>query len=420
MTTIIPPILGRRHLLGAAAALGATALGAATPVRTARAQGQTIRIGVLTDLNGPYAANTGKGSVIGAQLAAEDFMKAHPGVKVEVIEADFQLKPDVAVGLAREWFDTKDVDMILDVPLSSAAFALATLVKDKDKVAMFTGTASSLLTGANCGPNHVHWIYDTWSAAASTGRAMVASGGDSWFFIAADYAFGKSLADDTGKFVEAAGGKVLGRVAHPFPGTTDFSSYLVQAQASGAKVIGLANGGTDTVNCVKQAAEFGITKKQRLVGMTCQITDVHPMGLQSAQGLYVSEAFYWDMNDGTRGFSDRYAAKMGGIRPCSLQAGNYSAVMHYLKSAAAIGVDKAKASGRAVMAHMKTTPTDDIIFGKGTLRQDGRATHPMYLFQVKSPAESKKPWDYYKLVRTIPADQAFRPLNEGACPLVKA
>ena len=405
----------RRGLLGSGAALATLA---APP--KARAQAQTIRIGVLTDLTGPYAGNTGKGTVTSVQLGAEDFMKANPGIKVEVMEADFQLKPDVAVALARDWIDNKGVDVLIDVPLSSAALALAGLVREKDKVAMFTGTASSQLTGKDCGPNHVHWIYDTWSAAASSGRAMVADGGDTWFFIVADYAFGHALANDTAGFVERAGGKTLGRATTPFPGTTDFSAFLLQAQSSGAKVIGLANGGSDTINCVKQAAEFGLTKKQRLVGMTTQITDVHAMGLASAQGLYASEAFYWDMNAGTRAFSDRFTARLPGLRPCSIQAGNYSAVMHYLKAAKEMGVAKAKASGRAAIEQMKAMPTDDIILGKGVLRQDGRKVHPMYLFQVKSPAESKGPWDYYKLARTTPADQAFRPLNEGGCSMVKA
>ena len=409
------PAPRRRQFLG-----GAAALGAALVARPARAQDQTIRIGVLTDLNGPYAANTGRPSVIGTRMAAEDFMQAHPGIKVEVIEAEFQLKPDIAVAIAREWFDTKGVDMVIDVPLSSAALAVAAMVREKDKVAMFTGTASSLLTGKECGPNHVHWVYDTWSVSASSGRALVADGGDTWFFILADYAFGHSLANDTTAIVEKAGGRVLGRVATPFPGTTDFSAALVQAQASGAKVIALANGGSDTINCVKQAAEFGINKKHRLVAMTSTITDVHPLGLQAAEGLSVSEAFYWNLNDATRAFSARMSLRIGGAKPNGLQAGNYSATLHYLKAAAALGPAQAKASGRAAIAQMKATPTDDPVFGKGELRQDGRKTHPFYLFRVKAPSESKQPWDYFDLLRTIPADQAFRPLNEGGCPLVKA
>jgi len=407
--------LTRRGLLGAGAALAPLAI-----APRARAQEKAIRVAVFTDLNGPYAANTGKGSVIGAQLAAEDAMKAHPGLKIEVVDIDFQLKTDVALSLAREWIDAKGVDVILDVPQSAAAFAIADLVREKDKMALFTGTASSLLTGKNCGPNHAHWVYDTWSASAGPAKALVADGGDSWFFIVADYAFGHSLANDTSATVQKAGGKEVGRAVTPFPGTTDFSAYLIQAQASGAKVLALANGGSDTVNCVKQAAEFGLNKKMRIVGMTTQITDVHPLGLQAAQGLYSCEAYYWNLNDGTRGFADRYSARMGGIRPNGLQAGNYSAILHYAKSVAALGVDKAKASGRAVMDHMKSQPTDDPIFGKGALRVDGRKVHPVYLQQVKAPADSKMPWDYYNPVRTIPADQAFRPSNEGGCSLVKA
>ena len=332
--------LGRRQLLGGAAALGAGALAGSMPHR-ARAQGAPIRIAVMTDLNGPYAANTGRGSVIGAQLAAEDVMKANPNLKVEVVEIDFQLKTDVALSLTRELIDTKGVDVILDVPQSAAAFAIADLVREKDKMALFTGTASSLLTGKNCGPNHAHWVYDTWSSSAGPGRALVADGGDTWFFIVADYAFGHSLANDASAIVQKSGGRELGRAVTPFPGTTDFSAFLLQAQASGAKVLALANGGSDTVNCVKQAAEFGLNKKMRIVGMTTQITDVHPLGLQAAEGLYSCEAFYWDMNAGTRAFSDRYTARLPNTRPNGLQAGNYSALMHYFKSVSALGVDKA-------------------------------------------------------------------------------
>jgi len=405
----------RRALLGTGAALTPLAL-----APRARAQDKAIRIAVMTDLNGPYAANTGPGSVLGAKMAAEDVMKANPNIKVEVVEIDFQLKTDVALSLAREWIDNKGVDLIIDVPQSAAAFAIADLVREKDKMAIFTGTASSLLTSKNCGPNHAHWVYDTWSAAAGPGRALVADGGDTWFFIVADYAFGHSLANDTAAIVQKAGGKEVGRAVTPFPGTTDFSAFLLQAQASGAKVLALANGGSDTINCIKQAAEFGLNKKMRIVGMTTQITDVHPLGLQAAQGLYSCESFYWDTNDGTRAFSERYAARLGGTKPNGLQAGNYSAILHYMKSVSALGVDKAKASGRAVMEHMKSQPTDDPIFGKGVLRVDGRKVHPMYLNQVKAPADSKGPWDYYKPVRTIPAAEAFRPLNEGGCSLVKA
>jgi len=290
--------MNRRGLLLGGGGLATTALGMPSlHAQPARA----IRIGVLTDMTGPYAGNTGAGSVVGARLAAEDFMAAHSGIKVEVIQADFQNKPDIGLATARDWLDRQGVDAILDVPVSSVALAIGGLVKEKDKVALFTGPATAALTGANCGPNHVHWTYDTWSLAAGTGRALVADGADTWFFITADYAFGHALESDTAGFVKEAGGRVLGSVRTPFPGTTDFSSYLVQAQSSRAKVIGLANAGSDTVTCLKQAAEFGITRRgTRLAGLLFQITDVHALGLQAAQGLALTEAFYWDMNEGTR------------------------------------------------------------------------------------------------------------------------
>jgi branched-chain amino acid transport system substrate-binding protein len=405
------------------AILAATA-GAALPLRRpVRAQpaAQTIRIGVLTDLNGPNSASNGPGSVVGTQLAAEDFMAAHPGIKVEVLSADYQSKPDIAVSVARDWFDRQGVDVVSNVNNSAAALAIANLVKEKDKVALLTGPASSALTGAACGPNHVHWTYDTWAIGHSTGGALVAAGGDTWFFIAADYAFGKQLAGDTASFVTGAGGKVLGTVFTPFPETTDFSAYLVQASTTGAKVIGLANSGVDTVNCVKQAHEFGLTQKgTTLAALLMMLPDLHGVGLETAQGLMLSEAFYWDMTDQTRAYGKRFGARMNGWMPSMIQAGDYAANTHCLKAMAALGFAQAKASGRATVQQMKAMPTDDPLFGKGEVRADGRVLHPMYLFQVKSPAESHYPWDYYKTVRSIDAAQAFRPLGEGACPLVHA
>jgi branched-chain amino acid transport system substrate-binding protein len=386
-----------------------------------RAADKPIRIGVLTDMAGAYAANTGPGSVLGAQMAVEDFMRAHPGMKAEVVQADLQLKPDVALAIAADWYDNKGVDVVTDVPLSSAAFAIGDLAKQKDKVAIFTGGASADITGSRCGPNHLHWVYDTWSMPHGVVDAAVKEGADSWFFITADYAFGHSLQKDAASFVTAAGGKVLGQALAPFPGTTDFSSFLVQAKASGAKAIGLANGGNDTVNCIKQAAEFGIMKGgQKLAGLIFLIHDVHGVGLASAQGVLLTEPFYWNLNDGTREFSKRFAARFNGVVPGSVHAGQYSGVMHYLKCAAAMGVDKATTSGRAVIQQMKATPTDDPLFGKGKVRLDGRVIHDMYLFEVKSPAQSKEAWDYYTLRRTIPADQAFRPLDQGGCALVRS
>jgi branched-chain amino acid transport system substrate-binding protein len=409
--------IGRRAILSGGLAVGA----AATLPRRARAADKPIRIGVLTDMIGVYAANTGRGSVLGAQMAVEDFMQSHPGIKAEVVQADLQLKPDVALAIAADWYDNKGVDVVTDVPLSSAAFAIGDLAKQKDKVAIFTGGASADITGPHCGPNHLHWVYDTWSMPHGVVDAAVKEGADTWFFITADYAFGHSLQKDAASFVTGAGGKVLGQALAPFPGTTDFSSFLVQAQTSGAKVVGLANGGADTVNCIKQAAEFGIMKGgQKVAGLIFLIHDVHGVGLSSAQGVLLTEPFYWNLNEGTRDFSKRYAERFNGVVPGSVHAGQYSAVMHYLKTAAAIGPDNAMASGRTAIEHMKATPTSDPLFGDGKVRADGRVIHNMYLFEVKSPAESKEPWDYYTLRRTIPADQAFRPLDQGGCPLVHA
>ena len=386
----------------------------------ARAQSKPIRIGVLTDMVGVYAANTGIGSVNAVKLAVEDFSQLHPNVKVEVVSADLQLKPDVAVGIAGDWLDNQGVDLITDVPLSSAAFAIGDMVKAKDKAAIFTGGASADITGAHCGPNHLHWAYDTWSMPHAVVDATVKDGGDTWFFITADYAFGHSLESDAASFVTGAGGKVLGQALTPFPGTTDFSSDLLQAKASGAKVIGFANGGGDTVNCIKQASEFGIQQGgQKIAGLLFLIHDVHGVGLAAAQGVLLTEPFYWNMSDGTRGFAKRFAVLLPGNVPGSVHAAQYSAVMHYLKACVMLGPDKAKASGRTVIDQMKATPTDDPLFGKGAVRRDGRAIHDMHLFQVKSPADSKEPWDYYTHKRTVPATDAFRPIDEGGCHLLQ-
>jgi branched-chain amino acid transport system substrate-binding protein len=406
------PTINRRHVL-------ATGLAAAAIPRAARSQSKPIRIGVLTDMVGVYAANTGQGSVTGAKLAIEDFAKLRPDIKVELVSADLQLKPDVAVAIAGDWLDNQGVDLITDVPLSSAAFAIGDMVKAKDKAAIFTGGASADITGKRCGPNHLHWVYDTWSMPHAVVDATVKEGGNSWFFITADYAFGHSLESDAASFVTAALGSVLGQALAPFPGTTDFSSYLIQAKASGAKVIGFANGGNDTVNCIKQAAEFGIQKGgQKIAGLLFLIHDVHGVGLASAQGVLLTDAFYWNLNAGTRDFADRFSALMPGNRPGSIHAGQYAGVMHYLKAVAAIGVDKAKQSGRAAVDQMKATPTDDPLFGKGAVRKDGRVIHDMHLFEVKSPGQSKEPWDYYIPRRTVPAAEAFRPLAQGGCGLV--
>ena len=406
-------VLSRRYLL--AAGVAATAL-----PRVGRAQSKPIRIGVLTDMVGVYAANAGPGSVAGTQLAIEDFARLHPDVRVEMVSADLQLKPDVAVAIAGDWLDNQGVDLITDVPLSSAAFAIGEMVKAKDKAAIFTGGASADITGTHCGPNHLHWAYDTWSMPHAVVDATVKEGGDSWFFITADYAFGHSLESDASSFVIGAGGKVLGQAMAPFPGTTDFSSYLVQAKASGAKVIGFANGGGDTVNCIKQSAEFGIQQGgQKIAGLMFLIHDVHGVGLQAAQGVLLTEPFYWDLNDGTRAFAKRFGQIMPGNVPGSVHAAQYSAVMHYLKACVALGPERAQASGRAVIDEMKATPTDDPLFGKGAVRKDGRVIHDMHLFEVKSPDQSKAPWDYYIPKRVVPAEQAFRPIDKGGCSLVQ-
>ena len=395
-----------RLLIVAAALLAATAANAETQVK----------IGVMNDRSGLYADMSGEGSVVAAKLAIEDFKAADKGLKVEVVSADHQNKADVAINTAREWFDQQGVDFIVDVPNSGVALALSELIKEKNKVFINSGAAASDLTGAKCSPNTIHWTYDTWALANGTGSAIVKRGGTSWFFITADYAFGAALERDTAKVVKENGGTVVGAVKAPL-NTQDFSAFLLQAQSSGAKIIGLANAGGDTINSIKQAAEFGIVQGgQNLAGLLIFLTDIHSLGLKTAQGLIFTAAFYWDLNDQTRAWSDRFM-KATGRRPSMVQAGVYSGVLHYLKAVEAL---KSAKDGKAVVAKMKEMPTDDPLFGKGEVRADGRKTHDMYLFEVKKPEESKGPWDYYKLLTTIPADKAFRPLNEGGCPLVTA
>ena len=375
-----------------------------------------VKIGVLNDMSGLYADIAGPGSAVAAKLAVEDYIKASGSkLKVEVISADHQNKPDVGSNIARQWFDTDKVDMIADVPTSSVALAIAKITSDKGKLFVSSGAASSDLTGKACNANTIHWTYDTWMLANGTGKAIVKSGGTTWFFLTADYAFGHALERDTEAVVVKNGGKVVGKVRHPFPGQ-DFSSFLLQAQSSKAKIIGLANAGGDTTNSIKQAAEFGIVKGgQNLAGLLVFLPDVHSLGLNIAQGLMLTETFYWDLNDQTRSFSRRFSAAHGGKVPSMVQAGVYSSVIHYLKAVDAANTD----DGTKVAAKMKELPTDDPVFGKGSVRADGRKIHPAYLFEVKKPSESKGPYDYYKLVATIPANEAFRPITEGDCPLVK-
>jgi branched-chain amino acid transport system substrate-binding protein len=375
-----------------------------------------VKIGVMNDMSGLYADITGPGSLVAARMAVEDYIKASGSkLKVEVVGADHQNKPDVGSNIARQWFDTDKVDMIADVPTSSVGLAVAKIASDKGKLMVNSGSATADLSGKACNANTIHWAYDTWMLANGTGKAIVKSGGTTWFFLTADYAFGHALERDTEAVVTKNGGKVVGKVRTPFP-TQDFSSFLLQAQSSKAKIIGLANAGGDTTNSIKQAAEFGIVKGgQNLAGLLVFLPDVHALGLNIAQGLMLTETFYWDLNDQTRAFSKRFAAAHGGKMPSMVQAGVYSSVIHYLKA-----VDAAKTDdGTKVAAKMKELPTDDPIFGKGSVRADGRKIHPAYLFEVKKPSESKGPYDYYKLVATIPANEAFRPLSESECPLVK-
>lgn len=404
-------IASRRAVLAGAAA-------AALAAPRARAQTPALKIGCLTDMSGPYKDLAGPVAVSCVNQAIEDAGISGKGFTVEVLQADHLNKADVGVSVARQWFDRDGVDAIVEVANSGVALAVAGVAKEKNKVYMNSGAATSDLTGAQCNGNTIHWVYDTYMLAKSTGGALVKAGGDSWYFITADYAFGKALQRDTTEFVTGAGGKVVGSVAYPFPGTTDFSSLLIQAQSSGAKVLGMANAGADTINTIKQAKEFGI--KMQLAGLLVFITDVHALGLDVAQGIVVTNSFYWDLNDRTRAFSNRLAPKAPGVRPSMVQAGVYSSVTHYLKLAQQMGIAKAKEDGMATIAAMKAVPTEDDAFGVSTIRPDGRCVHPAYLWQVKTPAESKGPWDYYKLLATTPADQAFRPLDKGGCSLVKA
>jgi branched-chain amino acid transport system substrate-binding protein len=400
--------------------LGLIALAASLACGTAYAQQKQInvKVGVLTDMASLYADDTGVGSVIAAKMAAEDFMKTHPNVKVTVVSADHQNKADVGTNIANQWFDVDHVDMIADVPNSGVALAISQVTAAKNKVFVASGPASSDLTGPKCTPNTVHWTYDTWMLANGTGKAIVKNGGDTWFFLVSDYAFGHALERDTAAVVEKNGGKVLGQVAHPI-NTSDFSSYLLQAQASKAKIIGLANAGGDTINAIKQGAEFGIVKGgQKFAGLLVFAPDVAALGLQTAQGLMFTETWYWDLNDGSRAWTKRWAKLRGTTTkvPSMNMAGVYSGTLHYLKAVAAVG---SAADGKKVVDEMKKMPAEDPLFGKSTVRVDGRVLHPAYLFEVKSPAESKYPGDFYKLRATIPANEAFRPLNEGHCPLVK-
>lgn len=393
----------------------AAALALSAGLAQAQISDGVIKIGVMNDQSGTYADLAGPGSVVAARMAVEDFGAAKKGMKVEILVADHQNKPEVGSSVARQWYDVDKVDLILDVPTSSVVLAINQVTREKNKAFIVSTGATSDLTGKACSPNSIHWTYDTWSLANGTGTAVVKTGGNTWFFLTADYAFGHALERDTEAVVLKNGGKVNGKVRHPFP-SADMSSFLLQAQTSKAKIIGLANAGADTINAIKQGAEFGIVKGgQQFAGLLVFLTDVHSLGLNIAQGLVLTESFYWDLNDQTRAFSRRFAKLHKGAMPTMVQAGVYSALLHYLKAVEALKSDE----GPKVIAKMKELPTDDPLFGKGRIRQDGRKIHDMYLFEVKKPSESKGAWDYYKLRATIPAEQAFRPEKDGGCPLVK-
>jgi branched-chain amino acid transport system substrate-binding protein len=398
----------------AATLMAGLALAACTGAASAQISDDVVKIGVLTDMSSLYADATGKGSLAAVQMAVADYGGKVKGKPVEVVSADHQNKPDVGVSIARNWYDNDKVDAIFDVPTSSVALPISALTREKNKININSGGGTSDLTGVACSPNTVHWTYDTYSLANVAGRAMVKRGEDSWFFVTADYAFGMALERDTANVVKENGGKVLGDVRHPL-NSSDFSSFLLQAQASKAKVIGLANAGGDTQNALKQAAEFGIVQAgQKVVALLVEITDVHSLGVKATQGLIVTDAFYWDTNDETRAFSKRFNEKVGHM-PTMIQAGLYSATMHYLKAIETIGTDEAP----KVMAQMREMPVNDFFVKNGKIRIDGRMVHDMYLFEVKKPEESKGPWDLYKLLATVPGDEAFRPLDKGNCPLVK-
>jgi branched-chain amino acid transport system substrate-binding protein len=397
----------RKFLLASVALAAMSAPGFAQGI-----SGDVVRIGVLTDMSGVYADFGGQGAVEAARMAVADFGGKVAGKPVEVISADHQNKADVASSKAREWYDTQGVDLITESLNSAVALAVSKVATEKKRLQIVTGAATSRLSNEDCGPDTIHYVYDTYSLAQGTGAAVVKAGGDTWFFLTADYAFGHSLEKDTGDVVKAAGGKVLGAVRHPLS-ATDFSSFLLQAQNSGAKVVGLANAGADTVNSIKAAFDFGLTPKQQLAGLLTLVTDVHGLGIEQAQGLYTTEAWYWDQNDESRAFAKRYFEKVKKM-PNSNQAGVYSVVTNYLKAVQAANTDDPD----AVVKQMKATPINDMFVKNGKIRQDGLHVHDMYLFQVKAPKDSKYPWDYYKQIATVPGEQAFQPLSASRCPLV--
>jgi branched-chain amino acid transport system substrate-binding protein len=381
--------------------------------QTSKVSSGAVRIGVLNDQSGVYSDMGGTGSVLAARMAVEDFGGTVLGVPIEILSSDHQNKADIGAARAREWFDINKVDMITDLAASNVGLAVMKIAKEKNRIVLNTGSGSSRITNEDCNDRTVHWVYNTYALANGTGKTIIKQGGDSWYFLTADYAFGHSLEKDTTEVIKAAGGKIAGGVRHPL-NTSDFSSYLMQAQTSKAKIIGLANAGTDTINSIKAARDFGVTKNQTLAGLLAFISDVHSLGVNTAQGMLLTEAFYWDMNDETRAWSRRFFEKQKRM-PSMIQAGTYSAITHYLKAIKAAGTTEPG----AVMAKMKAAPVKDFFTKHGVIRDDGQLVHDMFLFQVKTPAESKRAWDYYKLVATIPGDQAFAPLSASLCPLVK-
>jgi branched-chain amino acid transport system substrate-binding protein len=395
----------------------AVALGAALLVQggaTAQVSDDVVKIGVLNDQSAIYADLSGQGSVVAARMAVEDFGGTLLGKKIEIIFADHQNKPDVGSAVASRWYDSEQVDAIVDVPVSSVALAVQEVARHRNRIVMFSAAGSSDLTGKACSPVGFHWTFDTVALAKGTASAVTKAGGDTWFFLTADYAFGHTMEADARRYIQEAGGKVVGGVRHPM-NTTDYSSFLLQAQTSKAKVLGMANAGGDTINTIKGASEFGLVQGgQKLAGLLLFLTDIHSLGLQTAQGIQLTESFYWDLNDKTRAWSKRFAERHGGKMPTMVHAGVYSAVSHYLKAAQAAGTDR----GSEVSAKMKERPVDDFMTESAPIRKDGRVLRKFYLFEVKKPSESKGPWDYYKLVREIPAEEAARPVSEGGCPLV--
>ena len=403
-----------RTLTATLAALATLISGPAAAAEPKLSDG-AVRIGVLTDMTGYYSDLSGPGSALAAKLAVEDFGGKMGGKPIELVSADHQLKADVASNTARKWFDEDKVDVVADLVSSSTALAVMPVAAEKKRILLLSGPGTTAITGEKCNPYTIHYTYDNWAMANGTGREVVANGGKDWFFITADYAFGKSLEEDTSKVVKEAGGTVLGSVRHPSPGTTDFSSYVLQAQSSGAQIIGLANAGADTVNAIKAANEYGLTKTQKLAGLLIFISDIHSLGLQTAKGLYATTAFYWDRDEPSRKWARRFQSHPDNKKkamPTMVQAGVYSSIMHYLKAVQAAGTDDSD----AVLAKMRETPVNDFFAKNGRIGPDGLHRHDMFLVQVKDPSESKGPWDYYKVLKTIPAEQAFPTVEMQKCP----